>query len=299
MDTKDALARATRAERTGSRGVAFPGARVRQGYSTCGRSRAAAYAWSMPRVRGGPRAPWDEAAPLVDGLLDGRVSVMGNEPTDVPAARRPLRRPAARTRLLAVRWSRGVSAIPTLFVGAPGSGKHEACRRPWPELNRLPQRGDGSCDDSAAAWRYKTHRHCPLVRPGVGRGPCRRSGARGHRRRPACPHARPSRSTCWSGPSLRGTAANALLKTLEAARRRDFILCARWQKQLLPTIVSLAARWCPSRRCRRRRWSRPGSARGRGNPREAAIALSPWRAPPPTPSVPEFARRRQVCAAWW
>lgn len=75
MDTKDALARATRggADRLEAEGVAFQ-ERVRQGYldlaaAESGRVRVVDAAGSAEEVLG---RLVDEAAPLVDGLLDGR-----------------------------------------------------------------------------------------------------------------------------------------------------------------------------------------------------------------------------------
>lgn len=75
MDTKDALARATRggADRLEAEGVAFQ-ERVRQGYldlaaAESGRVRVVDATGSAEEVLG---RLVDEAAPLVDGLLDGR-----------------------------------------------------------------------------------------------------------------------------------------------------------------------------------------------------------------------------------
>ena len=75
MDTKDALARATRggADRLEAEGVAFQ-ERVRQGYldlaaAESGRVRVVDATGSTEEVLG---RLVDEAAPLVDGLLDGR-----------------------------------------------------------------------------------------------------------------------------------------------------------------------------------------------------------------------------------
>ena len=75
MDTKDALARATRggADRLEAEGVAFQ-ERVRQGYldlatAESGRVHVVDATGSTKEVLG---RLVDETAPLVDGLLDGR-----------------------------------------------------------------------------------------------------------------------------------------------------------------------------------------------------------------------------------
>ena len=125
-----------------------------------------------------------------------------------------------------------------LFVGPPGSGKHEAAEA-LAKCVVCPSGGDGTCDEC----RRVSHRTHPDVRWLV---PASASGYLVDQVRELIEDAglAPVRATSKiyvleRAELLRGGAANALLKTLEEPPENTmFILCGRVVDAMLPTIVS-------------------------------------------------------------
>lgn len=125
-----------------------------------------------------------------------------------------------------------------LFVGVPGSGKHEAAEA-LAKCVVCPSSGDGTCDECRRV-AHRTHPDVRWLEPGSATGylvaqireliddvslaPVR---------------ARTKVYILQRCELLRGTAANALLKTLEEPPENVmFILCGRSVAAMLPTIVS-------------------------------------------------------------
>ncbi|QOY61053.1 DNA polymerase III subunit [Thermophilibacter immobilis] len=125
-----------------------------------------------------------------------------------------------------------------LFVGPPGSGKHEAARA-LAQCVVCPQGGDATCDDCRRV-AHHTHSDVHWLRPGSATGylvaQVRDLIADAHL---APVRARTKVYVLERAGLLRGTAANALLKTLEEPPRDVmFILCGRTTAALLPTVAS-------------------------------------------------------------
>lgn len=125
-----------------------------------------------------------------------------------------------------------------LFVGAPGSGKHEAAEA-LAKCVVCPQGGDSTCDECRRV-AHRTHPDVRWLEPGGS------SGYLVAQIRDLIEDASltPVRAATKvyvleRAELLRGTAANALLKTLEEPPAGVmFILCARTAAAMLPTIVS-------------------------------------------------------------
>lgn len=125
-----------------------------------------------------------------------------------------------------------------LFVGAPGSGKHEAAEA-LAQCVVCPSGGDGTCDECRRV-RHRTHADVHWLAPGSASGYL----VAQIRELIADASLAPVRAdrkvyVLERAELLRGTAANALLKTLEEPPEGVmFILCARTTASMLPTIVS-------------------------------------------------------------
>ncbi len=125
-----------------------------------------------------------------------------------------------------------------LFVGAPGSGKHEAAEA-LAKCVVCPGGGDGSCDECRRV-AHRTHPDVHWLEPGSATGYL----VAQVRDLIADVSLTPVRAASKvyvleRAELLRGAAANALLKTLEEPPEGVmFILCARTAASMLPTIVS-------------------------------------------------------------
>ena len=125
-----------------------------------------------------------------------------------------------------------------LFVGAPGSGKHEAAEA-LAKCIVCPNGGDATCDECRRV-AHRTHPDVRWLMPGSATGylvaQIRELIADASL---APTRARSKVYVLERAELLRGTAANALLKTLEEPPSGVmFILCARTTASMLPTIVS-------------------------------------------------------------
>lgn len=125
-----------------------------------------------------------------------------------------------------------------LFVGAPGSGKHEAAET-LAKCVVCPSGGDGTCDECRRV-AHRTHPDVHWLEPGSATGYL----VAQVRELIEDASLTPVRATCKlyvleRAELLRGAAANALLKTLEEPPGGVmFVLCARTTAAMLPTIVS-------------------------------------------------------------
>ena len=125
-----------------------------------------------------------------------------------------------------------------LFLGPPGAGKHEAAEALAKCVVCL-RGGDGTCDECRRV-AHRTHPDVRWLRPGSA------SGYLADQVRDVIEDAglAPVRADAKiyvleRAELLRGTAANALLKTLEEPPAHTmFILCGRVADAMLPTIVS-------------------------------------------------------------
>lgn len=125
-----------------------------------------------------------------------------------------------------------------LFVGAPGSGKHEAAEA----LARCvvcPHGGDATCDECRRV-AHRTHPDVRWLAPGSASGYLVAQVRELIEDAGLAPvRARTKVYVLERAELLRGNAANALLKTLEEPPEAVmFILCARTTAAMLPTIVS-------------------------------------------------------------
>ncbi len=125
-----------------------------------------------------------------------------------------------------------------LFLGAPGSGKHEAAEA-LATCVICPAGGDASCDECRRV-AHRTHPDVRWLEPGSATGYL----VAQVRELIADASLAPVRASAkvyvlQRAELLRGAAANALLKTLEEPPAGVmFILCGRSAAAMLPTIVS-------------------------------------------------------------
>jgi DNA polymerase III subunit delta' len=125
-----------------------------------------------------------------------------------------------------------------LFVGAPGSGKHEAAEA-LAKCVICPEGGDGTCDECRRV-SHHTHPDVHWYEPGSAQGYL----VDQVRQIIADVNLAPMRAKAkvyivQRAELLRGAPANALLKTIEEPPEGVvFILCARTVASVLPTIVS-------------------------------------------------------------
>lgn len=140
--------------------------------------------------------------------------------------------------LLATAVAEGRLSHAYLFVGAPGSGKHEAAEA-LAECVVCPHGGDAACDECRRV-RHRTHPDVRWLRPGSATGYLVAQVREVIEDASLAPvRARAKVYVLERAELLRGTAANALLKTLEEPPEGVmFILCARTTASMLPTIVS-------------------------------------------------------------
>ena len=185
-----------------------------------------------------------------------------------------------------------------LFLGPPGSGKHEAAEA-LAKCAICPSGGDATCDEC----RRVAHRTHPDVRwlvPGSATGYLVTQVRELMRRSADSPGARSHEVYVLERAELlRGSAANALLKTLEEPPAGVmFVLCARTTAAMLPTIVS---------RCQqvpfRATSARSGVAAVRGavpaTETEARIALSVAGTPARAAEFPAVHEPPPGPGAWW
>ncbi len=125
-----------------------------------------------------------------------------------------------------------------LFVGAPGSGKHEAAEA-LAKCIVCPNDADGTCDDCRRV-SHHTHPDVHWYAPGSNQGYL----VDQIRALIADVYLAPMRAACKvyiveRAEMLYAQSANALLKTIEEPPQNVvFILCARTAASVLPTIVS-------------------------------------------------------------
>lgn len=139
---------------------------------------------------------------------------------------------------LATALSEGRLSHAYLFLGPPGSGKHEAAEA-LAKCVVCARGGDGTCDECRRV-AHRTHPDVRWLRPASA------SGYLADQVRDVIEDAglAPVRAVTKiyvleRAELLRGTAANALLKTLEEPPAHTmFILCGRVADAMLPTIVS-------------------------------------------------------------
>lgn len=140
--------------------------------------------------------------------------------------------------LLATALAEGRLSHAYLFVGPPGSGKHEAAEA-LAKCVVCPAGGDGTCDECRRV-AHRTHADVRWLAPGSASGYLV-SQVRELIDDVALAPVRASRKVyvLERAELLRGAAANALLKTIEEPPASAlFILCARSVAPMLPTIVS-------------------------------------------------------------
>ena len=125
-----------------------------------------------------------------------------------------------------------------LFVGAPGSGKHEAAEA-LAKCVVCPNGGDASCDECRRV-AHRTHPDVHWLIPGSATGYLVAQVRELIADVSLAPvRARAKVYVLERADLLRGAAANALLKTLEEPPEGVmFILCGRSMATMLPTIVS-------------------------------------------------------------
>lgn len=163
---------------------------------------------------------------------------MGNAPTDVPAALAGLSDQPRVRDFLARAVVEGRLSHAYLFVGAPGSGKHEAAEA-LAKCIVCPNGGDSSCDECRRV-AHKTHPDVHWYAPASTVGYLADQVREVIADAQLAPMRAPSKVYVLERAELlRATAANALLKTLEEPPAGvTFILCGRTVASLLPTIVS-------------------------------------------------------------
>lgn len=125
-----------------------------------------------------------------------------------------------------------------LFVGAPGSGKHEAAEA-LAKCIVCPSGGDGTCDECRRV-AHRTHPDVTWLSPGSATGYLIDQIRNVIQDAALSPVRAESRVYVLERAELlRANTANALLKTLEEPPSDVvFILCARSTESVLPTIVS-------------------------------------------------------------
>lgn len=139
---------------------------------------------------------------------------------------------------LASALSEGRLSHAYLFLGVPGSGKHEAAEA-LAKCVVCPSGGDGSCDECRRV-SHRTHPDVHWLEPGSATGYLVAQVRELIEDASLAPvRAATKVYILQRCELLRGTAANALLKTLEEPPEHVmFILCGRSSAAMLPTIVS-------------------------------------------------------------
>lgn len=193
----------------------------------------------------GPAAPQGVAAP---GPAAPQAAPQGvTAPGPGPAASAPQAAPASLTALadqprvrdfLATAVAEDRLSHAYLFVGAPGSGKHEAAEA-LAKCVVCPNGGDATCDECRRV-AHRTHPDVHWLMPGSATGYLAAQVRELIADVSLAPvRARAKVYVLERAELLRGTAANALLKTLEEPPEGVmFILCGRSTAATLPTIVS-------------------------------------------------------------
>lgn len=125
-----------------------------------------------------------------------------------------------------------------LFLGVPGSGKHEAAEA-LAKCMVCPNGGDGTCDECRRV-AHRTHPDVRWLAPGSATGYLVAQIRDLIDEVSLAPVRAPRKAYILERAELlRGAAANALLKTLEEPPEGvSFILCGRSAAAMLPTIVS-------------------------------------------------------------
>ncbi|MBM6675909.1 DNA polymerase III subunit delta' [Olsenella uli] len=125
-----------------------------------------------------------------------------------------------------------------LFLGPPGSGKHEAAEA-LAKCVVCPHGGDGTCDECRRV-AHRTHPDVRWLAPGSAAGYLVSQIRELIEDAGLAPIRAASKVYVLERAELlRGGAANALLKTLEEPPANTlFVLCARVADAMLPTIVS-------------------------------------------------------------
>ena len=180
-----------------------------------------------------------------------------------------------------------------LFVGAPGSGKHEAAEA-LAKCVVCPNGGDATCDECRRV-AHRTHPDVRWLMPGSATGYLVAQIRELIEDASLAPtRARSKVYVLERAELLRGTAANALLKTLEEPPSGVmFILCARTTASMLPTIVSRCQQ-VPFRATSPRAGLDAVMRSCATDEREARIALAVAGAPARATEFLQSTARRQV-----
>ena len=214
-------------------------------------------------------------------------------PVNIPAALAGLSDQPRVRDFLASAVTEGRLSHAYLFVGAPGSGKHEAAEA-LAKCIVCPAGGDGTCDECRRV-SHHTHPDVHWYEPASATGYLVDQVREIIADAALAPMRAPSKVYVLERVELlRGNSANALLKTLEEPPAGvTFVLCGRTVASLLPTIVS---------RCQVVPFAsvppEVGVARvereAGATPQEAAIALSVAGAPSRAVDFLKSPGRRQV-----
>ena len=214
-------------------------------------------------------------------------------PTNIPAALTALSDQPRVRDFLASAAVEGRLSHAYLFVGAPGSGKHEAAEA-LAKCIVCPNGGDASCDECRRVV-HRTHPDVHWYAPASATGYLVDQVREIIADAALAPMRAPSKVYVLERVELlRGNSANALLKTLEEPPAGvTFILCGRTVASLLPTIVSrcqVVPFASVSPKVAADRVMRDANA----TPQEAAIALSVAGAPSRAVDFLKSPGRRQV-----
>ncbi|WP_417230461.1 ATP-binding protein [Thermophilibacter sp.] len=156
----------------------------------------------------------------------------------VPAALRDLADQPRVRDFLATALAEGRLSHAYLFLGPPGSGKHEAAEA-LAKCVVCPNGGDATCDECRRV-AHRTHPDVHWLAPESATGYLVTQVRELIADAALAPMRAPSKVYVLERAELlRGSAANALLKTLEEPPANTmFILCGRVADAMLPTIVS-------------------------------------------------------------
>ena len=214
-------------------------------------------------------------------------------PANIPAALAGLSDQPRVRDFLASAVTEGRLSHAYLFVGAPGSGKHEAAEA-LAKCIVCPAGGDGTCDECRRV-AHHTHPDVHWYEPASATGYLVDQVREIIADAALAPMRSPSKVYVLERVELlRGNSANALLKTLEEPPAGvTFILCGRTVASLLPTIVSrcqvVPFASVPPKMAAARVEREAGAT-----PQEAAIALSVAGAPSRAVDFLKSPGRRQV-----
>ena len=163
---------------------------------------------------------------------------MSDVPAQPPAALASLADQPRVRDFLATALAEGRLSHAYLFLGPPGSGKHEAAEA-LAKCVVCPSGGDATCDECRRV-AHRTHPDVHWLAPGSATGYLVSQVRELIEDAGLAPiRAATKLYVLERAELLRGGAANALLKTLEEPPAHTmFVLCGRVADAMLPTIVS-------------------------------------------------------------